>query len=210
MTQSEEVFERFLTENKIAFERVPETVNVIGGHRPDYHVHLGPSGVLFEVKERTRDENFGVSDPEHPGLKSFDGEIGHHVRKVIQGAKKQVRYAADRGIPAALVIYNRIDPLQMFGTDDPDFRAAMFGDLTLLMDRVDRSTTPLFHSRRDSLQENKNTSFSAVGRLCDRGEIPTMALFENPYAMIPLPFEALPPCLNVTRAVIKKDPVSFT
>ena len=47
----------------------------------------------------------------------------------------------------------------------------------------------MFNGKNQSLQVAKNTSFSAVGRLCDRGGKTTVTLFENIFALVKVPFE---------------------
>ena len=69
-----------------------------------------------------------------------------------------------------LLIYNNLDPVfQMFGTEEMDFTTAMYGELTILLDKNTRQSSEMFNGKNQSLQPRKNTSFSAVGRLCDRG-----------------------------------------
>jgi hypothetical protein len=210
-TKSEEVFERFLALNSLSFEKIEE-VNETAAFRPDYLVLLGDVRLVFEVKELTEDQNFGVvKDPLRPHIRMNSRTVGDHVRSRIQGARKQIQYGVDQGFPSILLIYNNIDPVwQDFGTDDMDFRAAMYGQLTVLIDKQSRETSELFQGRRDQLQERKNTSFGAVGRLADRGGAPTVTLFENVYAKLPVPYESLPSCFDVRRVEVSREPLSFS
>ena len=109
-----------------------------------------------------------------------------------------------------MLIYNMIDPVfQLSGTDDLDFETAMYGKKTILIDKNTRESSGLFNGRDDSLQENRNTSFSAVGKLADRVGEPTVKLFENFYAKVQAPYDQLPPCFEVVRVVVSKvDPFS--
>jgi hypothetical protein len=43
----------------------------------------------------------------------------------------KVQYGAKQGIPSVLLVYNNLDPLHLFGTEDHDFIAAMYGEYTL-------------------------------------------------------------------------------
>jgi hypothetical protein len=164
-TKSEQLFERFLTANDVQFEKIKEDTSP----RPDYLVSIGGVKLIFELKELAEDEKFSVvDDPAHPHIKSSSGTIGKHVRRRITGSRKQIQYGAKQGIPSVLLIYNDLDPLQIFGTDDIDFTAAMYGEYTILIDKHTRQSSEMFNGKNRSLQERKNTSFSAVGRLCDR------------------------------------------
>ena len=217
-TKSEEVFERFLTINNVLFQKIEE-VPAKGAHRPDYLVQVGNCELIFEVKELAEDENFGiVSDPLHPNIKAWSRTPGKHVRRMIDRSKKQIQYGAKHGIPSILLIYNSLDPVfQDFGTDDPDFTTAMYGEYTFLLDRKTMVRSELFNGRNDSLQESKNTSFSAVGRLTDKfretnGDIVQelkVTLFENVFAEVKLPYDQLPPCIEVRRVEVSRDALSF-
>jgi hypothetical protein len=219
-TKSEEVLEEFLTLNNLPFQKVEE-VQEKAAHRPDYLVQIGNCELLCEVKELAEDEKFGtIPDPLHPHIKLSSRTVGKHVRRTIERSRKQIQYGAKQGIPSILLIYNSLDPaFQDFGTADPDFVSAMYGEYTFLIDRNTRETSELFNGRNSSLQESKNTSFSAVGRLADTcrktddGDIVrelTVTLFENVFAEVKLPYDQLPPCIEVRRVEVSRDPLSFS
>jgi hypothetical protein len=136
--------------------------------------------------------------------------VGDHVRRRIELSKRQIQYGAKQGIPSALLIYNNLDPVfQMTGTQDFDFTAAMYGELTTLINKNTGNGSELFHGRNQLLQRNKNTSFSAVGHLCDRGGETTVKLFENAFAAVKLPLDEMPPCLGVVRVQIDDTPLNI-
>ena len=209
-TKSEEVFESFLTLNNIPFKRIEE-VQESGSRRPDYSVQVGNCELIFEVKELVEDEKFGiVSDPLHPDIKLSSRTVGKHVRRAIARARKQIQWGARQGIPSILLIYNSLDPVfQDFGTADLDFISAMYGEPTVEFDRSTRKTSEPYNGRNDSLQESKNTSFSAVGRLAEKSGKVTVTLFENVFAEPKLPYDQLPPCIEVRRVEVSRDPLSF-
>lgn len=66
----------------------------------------------------------------------------------------------------------------------------------------------MFNGNNQSLQPDKNTSFSAVGRLCDRGGNATVTLFENIFALIKVPYDQLPGYFDVRRIEISGEPHS--
>jgi hypothetical protein len=86
----------------------------------------------------------------------------------------------------------------------------MYGELTMLIDKQAQERSEFFHGRKNEMQESKNTSFSAVGRLCSRGGRTTVTLWENAYAKVNIPFEQLPPCFAVLRVEIDSDPLFFS
>jgi len=206
-TKSEELFETFLADNNLTFERIKED----SSPRPDYLVSVGSAKIIFELKELAEDKNFGVvKDPARPHIKSYSRTVGDHVRRRIEGAKKQIQYGAKQGLPSALLIYNNLDPVfQAFGTEDMDFTAAMYGEFTILLDKATRQSSEMFNGKNQLLQERKNTSFSAVGRLCDRGGKTAVTLFENVFSKLKLPFDQLPPCFEARRVEVSTEPLSL-
>ena len=198
-TKSEHLFETFLIANKVRFEKIEE-IKEKGERRPDYLVTLGNLHLVFEIKELAEDDNFGVvGDPTKQNIKSHSRTVGDHVRRRIERSKTQIQYGANQGIPSILLIYNNLDAVfQMFGTEDIDFTTAMYGELTILIDKKTRQSSEMFNGMNQSLQENKNTSFSAVGRLCDRGGKTAVTLFENVFSKVAVPYEQLPACFEVS------------
>jgi hypothetical protein len=204
-TKSEELFENFLQANNLQFEKIKEDTTP----RPDYLVSIGDLKLVFEIKELSEDENFGVvADPAHPHNTIHSRTVGDHVRRRIEGSKKQIQFGAKQGIPSVLLIYNNLDPVfQAFGTDDLDFTTAMYGELTLLLNKNTSETSEMFNGKNQLLQKNKNTSFSAVGRLCNRGGKTTVTLFENVFSTVMMPYELMPPCFDVKRVSISDEPL---
>jgi hypothetical protein len=57
-TVSEEIFENYLLNHRVAFERIPESTVP----RPDYKLHVNPHPVIVEVKEFNASPNLQPSD----------------------------------------------------------------------------------------------------------------------------------------------------
>jgi hypothetical protein len=204
-TKSEGEFEGFLATNNLPFEKIKEDTTP----RPDYRVSVDGCEIIFEVKELAEDENFGVvKDPVHPQIKSSSRTMGDHIRRRIESSKKQIQFGADQGIPSILLIYNNIDPVfQDFGTEPMDFAAAMYGAYTIFVNRETRTASDWFNGKDQMLQESKNTSFSAVGHLCDRDGKTTVTLYENVFAKVKVPYSQLPACFDVRRIDLSTDPL---
>ena len=203
-TKSENLFEVFLTAHNLSFERIREDSTP----RPDYRVLIADSQIIFELKELSEDENFGVvKDPAFPHIKSSSRTMGEHVRRRIESSKKQIQYGAKQGIPSVLLIYNNIDPVfQDFGTESMDFIAAMYGAYTVVVDVESRTARDWFNGKDRMLQEGKNTSFSAVGHLADRAGSTTVTLYENVFAKVKVSYDQLPACFEVRRIDMANPP----
>jgi hypothetical protein len=206
-TESEELFERFLNDNCITFEKIKEDTTP----RPDYLVKVGTAQIIFELKELAEDENFDVvKDLAYPHIKSHSRTLGDHVRRRIDASKKQIQYGAKQGIPSALLIYNKVDLVfQSFGTEPMDFIAAMYGTPSIRLNLHTGAVSEMFNGRDQMLQQQKNTSFSAVGHLCERDGTITVTLFENVFAKVRIPYDRLPPCFGVPRIDVSTEPIAL-
>lgn len=204
-TKSEGLFEGFLAANNLPFEKIKEDTTP----RPDYRVSVGGSEIIFELKDLAEDGNFGVvKDPTYPHIKSSSRTVGDHIRRRIESSKKQIQFGTKQGVPSILLIYNNIDPVfQDFGTEPMDFTAATYGAYTILINRETRTASDLFNGKNRMLQESKNTSFSAVGHLCDRGGKTTVTLYENVFAKVKVPYAQMPACIDVRRIDVSTDPL---
>jgi hypothetical protein len=203
-TKSESLFEEFLAVNNLLFEKIKEDTTP----RPDYRVFVGVE-IIFELKELAEDGNYDViKDPAYPHIKSASRTMGDHVRRRIEGSKKQIQFGARQGIPSVLLIYNKLDRVfQDFGTEPMDFTTAMYGAYTILLNIETRTASDLFNGKDQMLQESKNTSFSAVGHLCDRGGKTTVTLYENVFAKVKIPYSELPACFDVQRIELSRSPL---
>ncbi len=147
-TKSEELIEKFLAQNNVPFEKIEEETS----HRPDYLITVGNLQLMFEVKELVKDKDFGVvKDLSMPHITKCSRTVGDHVRRRIEGSKKQIQYGANHGIPSILIIYNSLDPVfQAFGTEDMDFTAAM---LPCMVNIPSLSTKTLERHRIGSIEK---------------------------------------------------------
>lgn len=186
-TKGESIFEEFCNSTNILWTKVPESDLAT----PDYRVVLNGESVFVEVKQIDEDDDFTKT--------ASSRVVGSHVRAKINEARKQLRVASKQGAPAILLIYNNLDPLQMFGTEPHDFIAAMYGETTVVLNTREHQITDSYHGRNRSFREDKNTSFSAVGGIYQTKDGPTVRVFENVYAEKCLNFSSFPDCIEVTR-----------
>jgi hypothetical protein len=187
-TKAETVFETFCDSNNIKWEKIEEGENAT----PDYKVFFNGEIVYIEVKQIDKDDNFSATF----GSRT----VGSHIREKIKEARKQLRAASTQGAPAILLVYNNLDGLQMFGTEQHDFIAAMYGEMTLTFDKEQNKFTDHYHGRNRSFSEDKSTYFSAVGFLYQTKESIGITLYENTYAgENSLNYSGVPDCIEVIR-----------
>ena len=186
-TVSEKIFEKFLHENKLVFSKLKEAKSP----RPDYMVEIGDVKIVFEVKELSKDDNFKKEQ-----FSVSSRTVGEHIRKKIQAARKQIQVSAKQSIPSILLLYNGIDPMHLFGTEDMDFICAMYGEYTVSIDKSKGRIVDSFLGRNQSFAPVKNTSFSAVGRLSPISGAMKVTLFENVFAKNKIEFGKLPSCFE--------------
>lgn len=184
MPVGEVLFESFCCAHGIAWEKIPTGT----AKTPDYLATLNGQSVCFEIKQIDEDEEFKTSQG------GCSRTIGDHVRQKIAEARKQIQVGSKMGLPSVLLIYNNLDPFQLFGTEQHDFIAAMYGELTVVL--KDSRIVESYQGRNSFLRENHNSSFSAVGHLRNSSTGPTVRLYENSFARNLLPVELLPPCFE--------------
>jgi hypothetical protein len=184
-TKSEALFERFLSDNCIPFRRIEATKD----RTPDYEITIGGKAVVVEVKELAKDANFARAE----GSRT----VGDHIRKKIEQAGSQLRRSSKDGKSTILLIYNKLDSMQLSGTEDHDLNDAMDGEHTVTLGGASRKIIDSFHGRNAKFRAKTNTSFSALGRLkLGNDHSIEVTLFENFYASVPLDYEALPGCFD--------------
>jgi hypothetical protein len=188
-TKSESIFEEFCSSNNLPWEKITECDQPT----PDYKVVLNAETVIVEVKQIDEDDELTEEGSSRI--------IGDHVREKINDkhTRRQVKAASKKRLPAILLIYNNLDPMQMFGTEQHDFIAAMYGELTVVLNPKEHSITNSYHGRNQSLRQDKNTSFSAVGFLYQTNEGPAVRIYENAFAENKLNYSSLPDCIEYVR-----------
>lgn len=193
-TESELLFEAFCSTHHLSVQPIPTGE----AKSPDYLVSIGGVSAYFEVKQIDQDASF------RPPTGSRT--VGEHVRQKISEARKQLQPSAKTGAPCVLLIYNNLDPMQMFGTEEHDFVSAMYGEMTVLL--KDNAIVDSFHGRNALLRENHNTSFSAVGHLRRTADGASVCLYENVHARNPLDYGSIPKCIEVRRVQLVESSAS--
>jgi hypothetical protein len=202
LTTSEKLFESFLESNSLVFERIPPAT-IQNERRPDYKVFIADQWLVFEITEITADKSFGQKVSIAPLISSSTRTLGDHIRTKISEKKKQIQWGIDRSMPSILIIHNKLDSFQMFGTEETDFIAAMYGEYTLNIKKD--GTTTIFNGRNQTLRESLNTSFSALGFLYQDKNQLRVILYENVFAALKVPYDQLPPPFEVKRFALPAD-----
>jgi hypothetical protein len=193
-TESEALFEQFCSTHRLAVEPIPRGDD----NTPDYLLRLGEAPVYVEIKQIDIDDSFGGPN----GVSSRT--IGDHVRAKINEARKQLQARSKQGSPCVLLVYNNLDPLQAFGTEEHDFITAMYGEWTVRI--ASNAIVDSYLGRNARLRPKHNSSFSAVGHLRRTSDGASVLLYENLHARHPLDYEALPKCFEVRR--FEDDPTA--
>jgi len=190
-TFSEIQFENFCAANGIACEKIKENVedNV---KTPDYKVLINGQQFVFEIKQIDKDIRYP-----NGSWRLVPGEL---IRTVITKKNCQVKESAKNGFPTVLLIYNHFDHyFQTLGTDHHDFIAAMYGEMTILIDKTSKKMVDSFHGENSKCQPKSNTSFSAIGGIYQRGANIEVRIYENVYARVPIDYASLPSCIHAHR-----------
>jgi len=189
-TESEALFEEFCELHNLAW--APHGTGTV--RTPDYRLTIGDSTVIVEIKE--------IDEPQGLNLAGVSSRVvGEHVRRKIAEARKQLQAASRAGNATVLLIYNKSDPFQAYGTEPHDFISAMYGEWTVRV--VQGRIANAYHGRNATFREEMNTSFSAVGHLRRGAHGPAVTVFENTFARLSLPYEHLPVCIEAVRIEIE-------
>jgi len=192
-TISEETFEKFCKLNNLPCEKIPEQNN----KTPDYKVTINSKIVIFEIKQIDSDDGFTE--------KASSRTVGKRVREKIDDARKQFKESSENNLPSVLLIYNNLDSMQKFGTEEHDFITAMYGEMTISLLPKTHTIIDSFHGKNQSLRHDKNTSFSGVGHLYTTCEAPAVLIYENLYSKNKLDYQSLPSCIDVKRVELTNE-----
>jgi hypothetical protein len=190
-TKAEILFEDFCDSNRIVWEKIEEGK----APAPDYKVLFNGYVVCVEVKQIDKDDSFSAA--------CSSRTVGSHIREKIKEARRQVRAGSSKGFPSILLVYNNLDRMQMFGTEEHDFITAMYGEMTLVLNKKENKFTDSFYGRNRSFSEDKSVYFSAVGFLSNNMERVRVQIYENVFAKNPLDFSKIPNCIEVTRVELE-------
>lgn len=186
-TDSELIFEEFCQENGLSFQKIIEGSEPT----PDYQIIIRGKTVFVEIKQIDEDINFSSSVSTRVP--------GSHIREKINQARNQIRTVSHNGFPTILLVYNNLDRMQLFGTEQHDFLAAMYGDYTFHISRKTGLASEVFHGRNKAFREDKNSTFSAVGHLSTGLTGINVHIYENIHSKCPLDYDLLPPCIHFSR-----------
>ncbi|MDP3750092.1 MAG: hypothetical protein Q8Q88_23960 [Phenylobacterium sp.] len=149
--------------------------------------HLGQT-IYFEIKQIDADKNFTSE------LRSRT--VGNHVRARIKAARGQMRTVAEDGHQAILLVMNNLDGLQLFGTEQTDFVAAMYGQWEVEYDENSRMVDS-YHGENRAFRPGANHNFSGVGFILRTRTVPAITVYENIHARWPI--KTLPAGFDVVR-----------
>lgn len=193
MSFAETLFEQYCVSNSIPCKKIPTGTTPTS----DYEIILNQKPIHVEIKEIEQDQGLEL----HPGGGwTYSGKPGEIIRRRILAAQKQVKQSALQNIPAILLIYNGVTVPQNYPpTANSDFTHGMYGEMTTYLDIETNTISEPIHGKNRVLQETKNTSFSAVGRLERTPNGASIHVFENAFAKNKLDFDKLPDCVKWNR-----------
>ncbi len=178
-TAGERAFVEICTAHGIPFE----PIQTGSASTSDFRVwHCGVI-TYFEVKDIEDDIAFAPEFAQRT--------IGEHLRKKIKKARDQMQAAADAGHRSVLLVFNALDPLQIFGTEPTDFAAAMNGEFTTEVSLRGAVSEP-YHGRNGMFRKDSKTAFSGIGHIYRGRSGCSVTIYANRYARHPLVEGGLP------------------
>lgn len=142
---------------------------------PDFEVKTTKGQFIAEVKQFEYDYEFG---------EVLSYTTGNKVRAAIKKAKDQLQ---GHEFPSLLAL---LDTRGMGLTGYENILSAMYGALTINVNKVTGEAGPMFHGRDAKMRENWNTSISAVAAISYSGANkqdlkPHIVIYHNMYAKHP-------------------------
>jgi hypothetical protein len=178
-TPGERAFVEFCTAHGIPFEHVQTG----SGSTSDFRVLHSGTINYFEVKDIEDDMAFDLPVGQRT--------VGEHLRKKIKKARSQVQAAAETGHRSVLLVFNALDPLQIFGTEPTDFAAAMDGEFTVDVS-PGGSISEGYHGRNRMFREDSKTAFSGLAHIYRGRSGCSVTIYANRHARHPLVEGGLP------------------
>ncbi len=169
MTISEELFERFCSENKIDYSPIPRA-SVEGVKTPDYEMRISDKGIIVEVKQLDPD---GPDDKKHQkqieesGITDvYENKVTQRIRGKISDAMPQLNKWTNTETPGLLFLYSNL-PLDRRFVEPRYILEAMYGrELLEIVLPNNHSDQPFVSSIRfggsRKVSPDYNTSLSAI------------------------------------------------
>ena len=189
-TESETLFERFCSNSRISFLRVPE----IPTKTPDYELDIEDQRIIVEVKEVTlnKEEKGSARILKKRGYGNvLTTTPGDRVRKKIADSSAQLKARSQGKYPCALVLFDG-RPLSDY-LSPYNIRVAMYGleQIHIAVPR-DPSISPYATGKsygpKRKMTKDHNTSISAIGVLSvtPKTDVIDLNLYHNKFAAITL------------------------
>lgn len=191
MTKSEEVFERFCTERKLSFHKIPECKT----KSPDYYLKIGGEAIVVEIKQidANKEERriLAKSAEEWSQNEIYHWDIpGERIRNKITSAMPQFRVLSKGQYATLLIVYDNIKTWPEL-IDEYAVRVALYGIETVL---ISPEAAPeggakilgQWYGMRKKATSRHNTTLSAIAVMSEKDSSILMNIYHNWYARIPL------------------------
>jgi len=192
VNKSEELFEKWCSQNAWIYERIQEGLE----RTPDYRLSICGKRIYAEVKEivANDEEKKVISDLAEKGISdAFGAEPGKTVREKIKEGYPQIKKFSEpetcSGIP---VLYNNSGMVGLGRIDHYDVLSGMFGLQTVPVSFPnDPNSEPVFGpdylGPKKSVTPERNRYLSGILTLYEHFEKGLMAFFyHNPHATFPI------------------------
>jgi hypothetical protein len=187
-TQSEELFEQFCKHHRILCRRLPPA----SSRTPDYEIYLSRRKVIVEIKEITPNQEELEAERKFRNGERFivvSSTPGERVRGKISNAVPQLKTATKGRFSGLLVLFDT--GVAAEHTSPYNIRVAMHGFETHYLGVPKNINQPTYLIDKDfgkgkKTTPNSNTSLSAIAVLNLAKSSPTLLLYHNPHARVPL------------------------
>jgi hypothetical protein len=193
LTDSEQLFEKFLSQHAVPFNRIP----VSADRTPDYLLQLNSIQIVVEVTSLK-----GGLVTSEKGVRTKTA--GDAIRREVTHKRNQLKWASERKLASLLLMFDSQNPGYPWLLEDMDFETAMYGERTLTIERESMRSGQIFNGRNRKLRQDTNTHISSLGRInySSQKQI-EVTVFPNLYADIEVGSLNWPSCFKVRKFEIE-------
>ncbi|MCB9134191.1 MAG: hypothetical protein H6636_02115 [Anaerolineales bacterium] len=170
LTISEELFERFCTENKVPFSSHSLLHRQRNSKTPDYEIIVNSKRVILEVKQL---DPVSPDDKEHQrqldemGITEvYEGKVAQRIRRKISDAMPQLNKWTNKDIPGLIFIYSNL-PLDGRYIEPHHILEGMYGEEIFQIVFPDNPSAPPYVANvqfggKRKVAPDYNTTLSAI------------------------------------------------
>lgn len=193
LTDSEKLFEQYLSQHDVPFERIPTG----SSPTPDYLVTIKTKQVAVEVTSIKSGLIFDDAG-------GWSRTVGNAIRREITHKSNQLKWAKERKLSSLLLMFDSESPGFPRVLEDMDFETAMYGARTFKINRQTLRSGQTYNGQNKKMRPNSNVHISCLGRInYSFQQKLEVTIFSNLFADVKIEQADWPACFNLKQIEIE-------